>query len=255
MPDTLARLLADPVVPGEAWQPPEVPPAHGELMDALAILQVSPTDDRHAGFCLAKLGLAFEVGVKITETEAKGRRITWLEANGDLGDALWTEATLAALQTSKWMPKPSEFRALVAHKLDLRETQIRRVRQMLEAQGEGAEGGVPSGNWRVAARKALDARRLEGARQARDYYARLGHEGQVANLDEQIARMEGRHQPSSIERTAATPGPVPSAPKLRKFPNDYEAARLRNQAQTFRRQGHNGMAEQLEREAAELAEP
>ena len=54
--------------------------------------------------------IAFEPNTKLSPEATRLRFEVWKEANGDLGNALWTEATQRAIRALKWMPKPSELR-------------------------------------------------------------------------------------------------------------------------------------------------
>ncbi len=138
MPRSIERALADSLSlghPDVPWTPPATLPSAAELRLALEILDgQGQTDERHAGFCLAKLVMAFEPNTKLTAEQTRLRLAVWLEANGDLGDELWSIATLAAIQGSQWMPKPAEFRKLVQARFEFqREPEPVRVRASRDA--------------------------------------------------------------------------------------------------------------------------
>lgn len=159
---------------------PEVLPETNDLRAALAILeaQAAPATPKHVAWCLAKLMMAFEPQTKLSGDETKLRAAVWVEACGDLGDELWSTATLAAIQTCKWMPKPAEFRALVAAKLDDRAKRLRRCREMLN-------GGRP----KAEDRPALEApTRLDRLRITRGLYEKHNRPNDVARIDREIAR-------------------------------------------------------------------
>ena len=83
------------------------------------------------------LALAFEGVSKLSDEAQRARCEVWREANGDLGEALWNEATLWCLRNHKFgMPTPADFRRAVIdgftgqrRKLDF----CRRVLEQLEA--------------------------------------------------------------------------------------------------------------------------
>lgn len=103
------------------WQMPATLPTPADIREAITRCnrtiegRVSPAVARQ---CFAKLVTAFEPSAKPSGDETRLRLAVWLEACGDLNDALWIEATAEAIQTLKWMPKPAEFRALVAPQVD-----------------------------------------------------------------------------------------------------------------------------------------
>ncbi len=117
------------------WTPPETLPSRADLTTALGILeaQAEPATRKHIAWCLSKLSMAFEPSVKLSDEDTQFRASIWLESCGDLGDELWSKATLAAIQSSKWMPKPAEFRKLVEREIGDRQKRIGRVRDMLAA--------------------------------------------------------------------------------------------------------------------------
>lgn len=134
MPHWLTEILDD-EHPDLPWQPPSKLPTIGDLRDAIhrcALTLEGTVTPAVARMCFAKLVMAFEPGSKLSGEETKLRMAVWLEACGDMNDALWIDATTQAIQTLKWMPKPAEFRALVSHQLDQARKRRRRLEGMLE---------------------------------------------------------------------------------------------------------------------------
>lgn len=109
-----------------------LPPAEA-LRVALAMLTPRPADDRTIAACLAALVIAFEPNTKLSAEATRLRFEVWKEANGELGNALWTEATQRAIRALKWMPKPAELREQVRSVLEARALRRRRCEQMLAA--------------------------------------------------------------------------------------------------------------------------
>jgi len=104
----------------------------------------------------------------------------WLEANSDLGDALWSMATLAAIQGSRWMPKPAEFRKLVQARLDERQRRTERCRVMLDALGR--QGQKPFQREPVTVR----------VRGLGDAFRRVGNIAKAALYGRELAEIETR---------------------------------------------------------------
>lgn len=131
--------------PDVLWTLPPTLPSLADLRTAIGILeaQAATASRKHVAWCLSKLSMAFEPSVKLSEEDDKFRASIWLESCGDLGDELWSEATLAAIQSSKWMPKPAEFRAFVGGKLEARAKRLKRCREMLTAQASADPAKEP----------------------------------------------------------------------------------------------------------------
>lgn len=173
-----------------------MPPA-AELKLALEILDgQGQTGERHAGFCLAKLVMAFEPNTKLTAEQTRLRLAVWLEANGDLGDELWSIATLAAIQGSQWMPKPAEFRKLVQARLDERQRRKERCRAMLDALG--GKGQKPF------QREPEPVR----VRASRDAFRRIGNIARAALYERRLAEIETR-EPEAWALEGAAGGSAP----------------------------------------------
>ena len=107
----------------QAWRLPAVVagrlphdmPTAVELRTAIATLGVPPVGKAHVRDCMARLSLAFEGVSKLSDAAQRARCEVWREANGDLGEALWNEATLWCLRNHKFgmMPTPADFRRAV----------------------------------------------------------------------------------------------------------------------------------------------
>ena len=123
---------------------------------------------------------AFEPNAKPSGDETRLRMAVWLEACGDLNDALWADATSEAIQTMKWMPKPAEFRALVAPQLDRARMRKYRLEKMAEA--------LKKGENKPFVREPGDVR----IRGMRDSFRKLGNIFKAAGYERDLARMEGR---------------------------------------------------------------
>lgn len=183
----MARALSDrttPDHPDVARRLPADLPSATELRLALGILEgEARTSERHAGRCMAKLVMAFEPNTRLTADETRLRLAVWLEANGDLGDALWSMATIAAIQGSSWMPKPAEFRKLVQPELAERERRRQRCRALLQAHG------LAAGNSAQGFVREPEAVRLRGSR---DSFQRLGNVARAAHYERRLAALETR---------------------------------------------------------------
>lgn len=212
MPNSVERALADSLSlehPDVPWQLPAALPLLADLKAGIATLeaQAAPVQQKHAAWCLAKLVMAFEPNTKLTAEETRLRLAVWLEANADLGDALWGEATLAAIQSSKWMPKPGEFRAFVAPKLAERAKRMTRCRAMLAAHGHGT----------APAEKPIETR-LGRMEHTRSIYARMNRHRDVERIDREIAAEKGEpvppvsiDMPMRDERPLFVPSTTPTA--------------------------------------------
>jgi len=185
LPRSVERALADSLAlghPDVPWTPPPTLPSAAELRLALEILDgQGQTGERHAGFCLAKLVMACEPNTKLTADQTRLRLAVWLEANGDLGDELWSIATLSAIQGSQWMPKPAEFRKLVQARFDERQRRKERCRAMLDALG-GSKGPKPF------QREPEPVR----VRASRDAFRRIGNVAKAALYERRLAEIETR---------------------------------------------------------------
>lgn len=197
MPRSVERALADSLAlghPDVPWTPPAIMPSAAELRLALEILDGQcQTRERHAGFCLAKLVMAFEPNTRLTAEQTRLRLAVWLEVNGDLGDELWSTATLSAIQGSQWMPKPAEFRKLVQAKFDERQRRRERCRAMLDVLG--GKGPKPF-------QRESEPVRLRGSR---DAFRRIGNIARAAHYERLLASVETREP----EVWAVEPGRAP----------------------------------------------
>lgn len=147
--------------------PPRLP-AVSELQTAMQILTIAPATKQHVSWCLGKVALAFE-GKKLDAETTKARAEVWMEACGDIGDALWSKATLLLIRT--WRrddhygrsPEPADLRAAVKADLDDNAKKLQRCRSMLEAHGERFVSGIRIDTKAPAAFKTEDERTtLEG---------------------------------------------------------------------------------------------
>jgi hypothetical protein len=125
------RQAEDDHHPDIPWKPPARLPDADALRLALAMLAPRPADDRTIAACLAALVIAFEANTKLSPEGTRLRFTVWKEANADLGNALWNEATERAIKSLRWMPKPSELREQVRAALEARALRRRRCEQML----------------------------------------------------------------------------------------------------------------------------
>lgn len=202
----MERALADsaPDHPDIAWRPPaELPPA-ADLERALAILQdEGRTSETHVATCFARLVMAFEPNTKLTAEQTRLRLAVWLEANGDLGDALWSAATLEAIRSATWMPRPAEFRKLVQDRLDERARRVRRCRAMIEAR---RTAGRPQPFQREPFQREPFRREPEPVRvrTSRDVFRRLGNIVRAAHYERRLAELE-RRPPENWAKEEATP--------------------------------------------------
>lgn len=200
MPATLKRALADSFAldhPDVPWQFPATLPSVRDLREGIEILTEATArcSRKHAAFCLAKLSIAFESGTKLSADDARMRVEIWLEACGDVPDDLWSKATIATIQTSKWMPKPAEFRAQVEAELDARNKQLMRCRAMLDKSGQAPVVGEFQ-------RDPEDVR----LRTIRDSWRRLGNLPRAAKAERDLAKLEDREVEDWVN---ALPEPEP----------------------------------------------
>jgi hypothetical protein len=136
LPRSVARALRqaeDDAHPDIPWRVPATLPDGEALRVALAMLEPRPADDRTIASCLAALMIAFEPNTKLSPEATRLRFEVWKEANADLGNALWQEATARAIRSLKWMPKPVELREQVRPILEARALRRRRCEEMLAA--------------------------------------------------------------------------------------------------------------------------
>jgi hypothetical protein len=166
--------------------------------------------------CLAKLLVAFEPNTKLSADDMRLRAMVWLEACGDLSDALWAEATSEAIKGFKWMPKPSEFRELV----EPRRVQAEKAKQKL--QGMLTLHANPSAPFKAEPREV----RVRGMR---DSFRNVGMIGKAIGYERQLARLEKREieewaKADVPETTEAKPERPPFVPS--KSPSTQRLADL-----------------------------
>jgi hypothetical protein len=198
LPATLERALAEATShdhPDVLWSAPAGLPSTRELRQGLALLtaEAAPVAPRHAALCLAKLTIAFEPNTRLSADAADLRLQVWLEACADLGAALWSEATVKAMQTLKWMPKPAEFRSLVDDRLARRIARLVRCRQLLamaEARETSGHGSGLRSEEGAARREPVS--RPERLRETIRLYRKHGRIVDAERVQEQLDREEKR---------------------------------------------------------------
>lgn len=114
-------------------EPQDIPTAV-ELHAAIATLTVPPVGKAHVRDCMARLSLAFEGVSKLSDAAQRARCEVWREANGDLGEDLWNEATLWCLRNHKFaaMPTPAEFRRVVIDSFFRKQNKLDLCRRLLD---------------------------------------------------------------------------------------------------------------------------
>lgn len=250
MPSSVERALADALSlehPDIAWSPPANLPSASDLQASLRILdaQAAPATLKHVTWCLAKLMMAFEPNVKSSGEETKLRAAVWLEACGDLGDELWSKATLAAIQSSKWMPKPAEFRKFVERELETRAKNLKRCKAMLAAHG--------STNPDKPFEPASEESRLQ---QLRDSLRKIGKDSRAAVYERELARREGREPEAWVTNPdEKSDNPVDRGPPPPPLSPGMQQRTLRSLAKAYRAKGYTTQAERLEFDADIIAVP
>lgn len=184
------------------WQAPATLPTQHDLRDAIQRCnntldgQVTPA---HARQCFAKLIMAFEPTSKLTGDETRLRMSVWLEACGDLNDALWTDATTQALQTLKWMPKPAEFRALVSGQIDVARRRMNRLVKMLDLVGRPVAKPFTREPEGVRLRAMVNS------------FRKVGDLSKAAQYERRLAAEENREPEAWATAEVAAPAPLPDA--------------------------------------------
>jgi len=239
LPGWLARAADD-------WQPGIVGfrlPKPSELragINTLHQLAAQPVTVGFAKQCLAKLMVAFEPNTKLSAEDTRMRAAVWLEVNGDLRDELWADATNEAIRNLKWMPKPAEFRELVADRLRKDADRLHKLERML---GE-AERHDPKKPFEP---EPFDVR----LRAMRDSFRKIGNITKAANYEIQLAAHEKRvpEEWATWPQKAEAPVEKSAAPVVakRELPPEIQAELYRSQAALLRRQGHTKMAAATER--------
>jgi len=188
LPASVAKALAEAAGTADVpWQPAHTLARHRlrpeDLRAAIAMLSPPPVGEAQAAQCFARLLVAFEPGTRSTADETRLRLAVWLEANADLGDALWMRATGEAIRACKFMPRPAEFRALVADELARQASALTRCRRMLAALGESETTRAPA---------SLPESRETRLATIRDCWRRLGRPERAAPAERQLAALEKR---------------------------------------------------------------
>jgi hypothetical protein len=255
LPRGVESALADALSlehPDVAWSLPETLPAESDLRTAVSMLVVTPAAAKHIAYCLSKLTLAFEPATKLDPQMAMLRAEVWLEACGDLGDELWSKATIEAIRSSKWMPKPAELRAFVANDLAERAKKLERCKAMLRAVADRARLEAPPS----AAPRPSPSAKLRELRQKRDDFLAAGQTFNSAWAERSLALQEKRPQAQWCEDFfAAEQRPVEDGGKgqARMMSPEIRARTLRAVAKSARAQGMTDRADNLDAEARALA--
>lgn len=249
MPHWLSDIL-DEEHPDLPWQPPAKLPTPHDIRDAIQRCdltlegRVTPAFARQ---CFAKLTMAFEPNTKLSGDDTRLRVAVWIEACGDLNDALWADATGQAIQTMKWMPKPAEFRAFVSPQINralVRKDRLRKMQEMLA--NPVAKPFV---------KESLTVR-LRGMG---DSFRRHGQEGKAAGYERELAAAEMR-SPETWATAAlakaeiAASEPVSKLPPREPLPESPEVrlGLLKARIVFFRDMGMVDYVAQMERELAAL---
>lgn len=242
----MRRALADNLRLDNAdipWSPPAVMPATADLREAIASLKemLAPSPRGHIQFCLEKLIVAFEPGLKMDAEKARLRLETWCEANSDIPVDLWGRATIEALRTRKFMPRPAEIRELISVRLIERVNFLARAERMLSVSGPKDAPFIEDPEdvklrtilkWKKAAHKWKEA----------------------APLELRLAMLENREPESwALEKSWPAPSAIsPDAPVLPPLSKEMQAATIRAAANHHERDGRKDYAAVLRRQADQL---
>lgn len=265
MPHSVERALAD-ALSLDGTDVPWTPegrdlPTVTDLRQSIEMLTVPPADPKHMAWCLAKLQIAFESHLPKPSAEAaKLRMAVWAESNADLGNDLWSEATMHCLQNAKYgMPKPPDFRRAVVEKFTASQRRLDRCRRMMALHGEAfdAKRGAKSAEFQpepeeVRLRASINRFHDCGV----GSFLRPMLQRSAIAAEKRLAEIEGRAVADwTREGLNSGPGEVPKAPDLKLPPLSAknEAALKRAIARKHREQGREGLAVMLEREADALA--
>lgn len=249
LPSGVERAIADSLSlehPDVVWSPPAELPSLADLREAMGIIeaQAAQATRQHVAWCLSKLSMALEPSVKLSDADLKFRASIWTESCGDLGDALWSEATMAAIQSCKFMPKPAEFRALVSGKLAARTKRMTRCKAMLDAAGNSKP---------VALTGFVSEPRTVRLRSMISSYRKHGYADRAAKIEVELAAVEGREPEDWIRAAADMGNPMsaekPAAAPTRPLSPEQRAMLDAALAQQHRAQGRHDYAEMLERRA------
>lgn len=265
MPHSVERALADALsLDGTdvAWDPKDRElPTVTDLRQSIEILTVPPADPKHMAWCLAKLQVAFESHLpKPSADAAKLRMAVWAETNADLGNDLWSEATMHCLQNARYgMPKPPDFRRAVIEKFTARQRRLDRCRRMMALHGDAFD--ARRGTKPVEFTPEPEEVRLRASiKRFRDSgvgsFLRPMLQRSAVAAEKRLAEIEGR-EPEAWTRQ----GPSSAAAEAPKAPDvtlpapsaKTRAALNRAAARRHREQGREGLAAMLEREADALA--
>lgn len=265
LPHSVERALADALsLDGTdvAWDPKDRElPTVTDLRQSIEILTVPPADPKHMAWCLAKLQIAFESHLPRPSDETTKRRIAvWAETNADLGNDLWSEATMHCLQNAKYgMPKPPDFRRAVVEKFTVRQRRLDRCRRMMALHGDAFDarrGAKPA----AFQPEPEEVRLRASIKRFHDCgvgsFLRPMLQRSAIAAEKRLAEIEHR-EPEAWTRQGPSKA-VAEAPKapdvdLPKPSPKMQAALNRAAAKRHREQGREGLAVMLEREADALA--
>lgn len=236
-----------------AWTPPAIPvfvtDPKRELRTAIETLTPPAVTPKHAVWCLSKLMLAF--GSKLDAESAKLQGAVWIEACGDLGDELWSKATMALIRGWRRddhfgrLPEPADFREAVATDLAERGKKIARCKALLHGLG-GGEPAKPG--------PFVPEPPLVRLRSMRDSYRKHGYTDRAAKCERELAEAEGR----AVEDWALAAG-VPTsagnaqvAPPSRPLSPAMQAATRAAVAEQHRAAGRHAYADRLEESVRDL---
>ncbi len=264
MPHSVERALADALsLDGTdvAWDAKDRElPTVTDLRHSIEILTVPPADPKHMAWCLAKLQIAFESHLPRPSDETTKRRIAvWAETNADLGNDLWSEATMHCLQNAKYgMPKPPDFRRAVLEKFTARQRRLDRCRRMMALHGEAFDakrGAKPA----AFTPEPEEVRLRASIKRFHDCgvgsFLRPMLQRSAIAAEKRLADIEGREPGDWTRHAPSTAADAPKAPdvELPKPSPKMQAALNRALARRHREQGREGLAAMLEREADGLA--
>lgn len=229
------------------WQPPAKLPTVHDLRDAIARCNATIEGRVTPAFakqCFAKMAMAFEPNTKLTGDETRLRLSVWLEACGDLNDALWADATAEAIRSLKWMPKPAEFRELVASQLAKARQRRERLRKMLD--GASKPAVVPFVKESATVR----------LRSMRDSFRKHGDEVKAASYERSLAVAENREPEAWATAEIVAPAPLPAAKAAPREPpppsREATMGLLKARIEFFKDMGMLDYVAQMERELVDL---
>lgn len=227
LPVWLTSILDVPAHPDVGWEPPKWLPAESDLRQALADCERLVAGRVHHDFakqCYIRMMANFEANTKLTADETRLRLAVWLDATGDLSDALWKHATDCSIRTLKWMPKVAEFRVFADEEVHRAKHRIVRLKKMLSTRQKPAE--------KTYEREPRDVR----LKTLRDSLRAIGKTNRAAGYERQLAEREGRAPAAwalevsteietKPERPPFKPGSSPSDKRCAELAAEFHKAR------------------------------